>query len=67
MNEFYPHPFKPLRVKNKVFCNRIFCSPVGMIGSTPAGSPTQEMITYYGEKARGGAVLVTIEDTPVDV
>ena len=67
MHEQYPNLFSPLKVRHLTFRNRIFCAPVGMIGSTPAGAPSPAMITYYGEKARGGAALVTVGDTPVDL
>lgn len=33
---------------------------------TPGGRPTDYMIAYYETKAKGGAAVVTVGDTPVD-
>lgn len=63
----YPHLFTPLTIKKTTFRNRIFAAPNMLVGSTPAGAPGPNQIAYYAEKAKGGAAMVTIGDTPVDM
>ncbi len=66
MNQFYPHLFESFSVKGLTFRNRLFSAPNMMCYMDFNGSPTPDMIAYYAEKARGGAAVVTIGDTPVD-
>ncbi len=58
MNPYYPNLFAPLRIRNTVFRNRIFCAPSNhcLQGTEPA--PTEAAIRYYAEKAKGGAATV---------
>ena len=63
----YPHLFTPLTIKKTTFRNRIFAAPNMLVGSTPTGAPGPNQIAYYAEKAKGGAAMVTIGDTPVDM
>ena len=63
----YPLLFTPLTIKKTTFRNRIFASPNMLVGSTPSGAPCANQIGYYAEKAKGGAAMVTIGDTPVDM
>lgn len=63
----YPNLFKPLRIKNKLVRNRIMQSPHMISMVTTGGAPSEYMIRYFEEKARGGAAIVTIGDTPVDL
>lgn len=63
----YPHLFTPLTIKKTTFRNRIFAAPNMLVGSTPSGAPGPNQIGYYAEKAKGGAAMVTIGDTPVDM
>ncbi len=65
MNEF-PHVFQPLRIKNKVFRNRLFFGPIQMSGIDGSGYPTDYGIDFFAARAHGGAALVTVGDTPVD-
>lgn len=65
MNQ-YPNLFKPLRVKNVVFRNRIFAAPNMICYANWDGSPSHQMIGYFERKARGGCAMVTMGDTPVD-
>lgn len=62
----YPNLFKPLQVKNTVWRNRLFAAPSMMSFVTEGGRPTEALMGYYREKARGGAAQVTVGDTPVD-
>lgn len=66
-NQKYPKLFEPLIIKKTTFRNRIFASPNMLVGSTPSGAPSPNQIEYYAEKSRGGAAMVTIGDTPVDM
>lgn len=66
MNKYYPHLFESFSVKGLTFRNRIFSAPNMMSQMTKDGFPKSEMIAYYAEKARGGAAVVTVGDTPVD-
>lgn len=66
MNPYYPNLFRPLTIKGVTFRNRIFAAPNMMSHMDYAGRPDDSMIWYYAEKARGGAAVVTIGDTPVD-
>ena len=62
----YPNLFRPLAVGNVVYRNRIFAAPSMMSFVTEGGRPTEALLGYYKEKAKGGAAQVTIGDTPVD-
>ena len=66
MNQYYPHLFEPLTVKKITFRNRIFSAPNMMCYLDANGFPTETMIGYYANKAKGGAAVVTVGDTPVD-
>ena len=66
MNKFFPHLFDAFTVKNVTFRNRIFSAPNMMCMMDEKGYPMPDMIAYYAEKARGGAAVVTLGDTPVD-
>ncbi|MBE6974525.1 MAG: FAD-dependent oxidoreductase [Ruminococcaceae bacterium] len=66
MNKFYPHLFESFSVKGLTFRNRIFSAPNMICQMDEQGYPMPSMIAYYGEKARGGAAVVTVGDTPVD-
>ena len=66
MNPDYPHLFEPLTIKKTTFKNRIFAAPNMMSHMDFNGRPDDSMIAYYAEKARGGAAVVTLGDTPVD-
>lgn len=62
----YSNLFAPLRVGALTFRNRILSGPNMMCALNPDGSPTDTMVGYYAEKARGGAAQVTVGDTPVE-
>ena len=66
MNPYYPNLFAPLFIKGTVFRNRIFSAPNMMCYLDADGYPTEPFIEYYANKARGGAAVVTVGDTPVD-
>ena len=62
----YPHLFTPLQVGPLTFRCRILSGPNMMCALNPDGSPTDTMVGYYAEKAKGGAAQVTVGDTPVE-
>ena len=62
----YPHLFTPLQVGTLTFRSRVLSGPNMMCALNPDGSPTDAMVGYYAEKARGGAAQVTVGDTPVE-
>lgn len=66
MNPYFPNLFKPLQVGSLTFRNRILSAPNMMCQIRADGSPDDALISYYEEKAKGGAAQVTVGDTPVD-
>ena len=62
----YPNLFTPLQVGTLIFRNRILSGPNMMCALNPDGTPTDYMVAYYAEKAKGGAAQVTVGDTPVE-
>lgn len=62
----YPHLYTPLSVGTLTFRNRILSGPNMMCALNLDGTPTDYMVGYYAEKARGGAAQVTVGDTPVE-
>ena len=66
-NKYYPNLFQPLTIKRTTFRNRIWSAPNMMCHMDANGFPTEYMIGYYAEKAKGGAAVVTVGDTPVDM
>ncbi len=62
----YPHLFTPMQVGALTLRNRIISAPNMMSALNPDGSPTEYMVGYYEEKAKGGAAIVTVGDTPVE-
>ena len=62
----YPNLFTPLRVGTLLFRNRILSGPNMMSALSATGEPTEYMISYFAEKAKGGAAQVTLGDTPVE-
>ena len=62
----YPNLFQPMQVGSLTLRNRIISAPNMMSALNPDGSPTDYMVGYYEEKAKGGAAIVTVGDTPVE-
>ncbi len=62
----FPRLFEPLDVGPLVYRNRLFAAPSMMSYVTEGGRPTEALMGYYLEKARGGAAQVTTGDTPID-
>jgi 2,4-dienoyl-CoA reductase-like NADH-dependent reductase (Old Yellow Enzyme family)/thioredoxin reductase len=62
----YPNLFKPIRLGNQIFRNRIFGSPTGYQNLSSEGFPTSEMMRYFERKAIGGAASVAVGESCVD-
>lgn len=62
----YPKLFIPMKVGTLTFRNRLLSGPNMMCALNPDGSPTDYMVGYYEEKAKGGVAQVTVGDTPVE-
>lgn len=58
--------FKPIEIGNVTISNRLLVPAMGTNYSDAEGKVTQRMLDYYGEHAKGGYGLVTIEITAVD-
>ena len=65
INEF-PNLFKPIRLGNTVFRNRIFTAPTSLYDLTPEGAPTDDYCAYYVRKAKGGCATVTLGECYVE-
>ena len=50
----YPKLFTPMKVGTLTFRNRLLSGPNMMCALNPDGSPTDYMVGYYEEKAKGG-------------
>ena len=63
----YPNMFKPMTIKGVTFKNRVMASPMTTDRTVWAdGTPTQECINGYENRARGGVAAVTITETFID-
>lgn len=63
MNNYFPHLFSPLRIRNVYIKNRIESAPIDHSGVSPVY--TREAFEHYGRIARGGAAIVTLGEAGV--
>jgi 2-enoate reductase len=62
----YDHLFSPIQVNSIKIKNRIVMGPMGNVGmADETGRPSNKMIQYYSERAKGGAGLITSGLVPV--
>ena len=64
----YPYTmmFSPIQVNRLTLKNRIVMGPMGNFGmAEEMGRPTNKMIQYFAERARGGAGLITSGLVPI--
>lgn len=61
----YPNLFKPYRIKNTRFRNRILNAPNGTKHKTYEGFPVEFEIALYEARAKGGVAQVTTGNTSV--
>ena len=64
--EKYSCLFRPIKLGNTLFRNRIFSAPTGLYDLTPQRVPTDDYIAYFERKAKGGAASVNIGECYVD-
>ncbi len=62
----YPNLFKPMRIKNTVFRNRILAAPNGTKHKTVEGAPMEFEVAVFESRAKGGAAQVTTGNSVVD-
>ena len=63
----YPHLLSPMKVGNTLFKNRIFTAPTGVHALQNGELGFQEaVITHFGNRAKGGAAMVTCTGVQVN-
>ncbi len=63
----YPHLFSPITIRGVRFKNRIIAAPVLMVpGTSDHRAPDEKKILFMEAKAKGGAAVVTTNETPID-
>ena len=62
----YEKLLEPIKVGNHIWRNRIVMPACETRLSNPDGSSSREMADYYGERAKGGAAAIIVENTFVD-
>lgn len=63
----YPHLFSPMTIGNVTFKNRIFTAPASPQKLLAKEAyPTDALIGYYREKAKGGSAAVSVSCTMID-
>ena len=62
----YEKLLEPIKVGNHIWRNRIVMHACETRLSNPDGSSSREMADYYGERAKGGAAAIIVENTFVD-
>ena len=62
----YSKLFEPFQLGPLTLKNRIVAAPSLPVLAHADGSPSQALIDYYKAKARGGAAIVTVGESPVD-
>lgn len=61
----YANLFKPIKIGNTLFRNRIFAAPTGHPDNV-LGKFSEDVIAYFEHKAKGGAAAVTLGEACVD-
>ncbi|MCL2401275.1 MAG: FAD-dependent oxidoreductase [Oscillospiraceae bacterium] len=61
----YPHLFRPIKVGNVIFRNRILASATGYVEINEKSLPDNSL-NYYARKAMGGAAAVAVGEGQVD-
>jgi len=63
--ERYPNLFKPIRLGNTYFRNRIFSAPTGLLDLDGHKSGSFDHLAYFERKAKGGCASVNIGECTV--
>ena len=58
--------FSPLKIGNVIIKNRIVMAPMVMGTGCPNGTPSEQMMSYYEQRAKNGVGLIITEATRVD-
>ena len=67
MNQYYPHIFRPIKIGNTVFKNRIWSAPAGVhLLQGREEYPNRQSLAYYVNKASGGAAVITYSAQNMD-
>ena len=67
MNQYYPNIFKPIKIGNVVFRNRIWAAPAGVhLLQGREAYPNTQSLAYYVNKAAGGAAVITYSAQNMD-
>ncbi|MGQ9647541.1 MAG: oxidoreductase [Thermodesulfobacteriota bacterium] len=61
----YPKLFEPGMIGKMEVRNRIVMPPMATNFAGPFGEPTERLIKYYAERAKGGAGLIIVENVQV--
>jgi len=67
MGSKYQHVFTPFTIKGVEFKNRIETAPMSPKLTTAAGAVTTEFIEFFRPIARGGAAVITIGNSSIDL
>ncbi len=62
----YPHLAAPITVRGITLKNRILATPIQSAGTTKDGVPTEKACAFFGERAKGGAAVVTMGEAAVN-
>lgn len=62
----FEHLFSPIRINTLEVKNRLFMPPMCTDYATIRGEPTDRLIAYYRERAKGGVGLINVEFTYVN-
>jgi 2,4-dienoyl-CoA reductase-like NADH-dependent reductase (Old Yellow Enzyme family)/thioredoxin reductase len=66
MDNPFEHLLSPVTINKMVVKNRIFVPPMGTNDCTGRGEPTDQMVQYFENIAKGGAGLIVMEVADVD-
>lgn len=62
----YPNLFTPVTIRGITFKNRILATPIQSAGTTRDGCLTEKGTWFFGERAKGGAAVVTVGEAGVN-
>ena len=67
MDKKYQKLFEPMRLGNRIIKNRIESAPLALSNLTPDCCFTEENIAVFERKARGGAAIVNMGESRIDL
>jgi len=67
MNKYFPHLFRPIKIKGVRFRNRIVMAPMNTNYAASEGDSSPQIIDYFVERAKGGAGLIITSAAVVDI